>query len=210
MKKLTLLLTVVLTGLMLNAQDIKLPEPQRDGGESVLKAINTRQSDRNFKDGDISLQDLSTILQAGFGYTHGDKRAAPTAMNRQDIDLYVFLESGAYLWDAKTNELKLIKQGDFRAKTDREGGFASKVTNIAIISDLGKFNLKENHHTAFAFGTMSSAYVSENMYLAANGLGKNIGTVTRYGAHQEKQIVELLGLKETQRVMLFQTIGYKK
>ena len=210
MKKVTLVLALALTGLSLNAQNIKLPEPQKEGGESILKTIAIRQSDRSFKDGDISLNDLSTILWAGFGYSHGEKRTAPTAMNRQDISLYVFLEQGIYLWNAKDNVLELIKKGDYRKDTDRSNGFASKVTNIAIVSDLDKYDVKKNHHTAYTFEVMSAAYVSENMYLAADGMQKNIGTVTRYAAHQEKEVAEILGLGEYQRILLFQTVGYKK
>lgn len=210
MKKTVLLSSLLLLSLGVVAQNIKLPSAQKTGSMDAIQAINTRQSDRNFKEGDISLQELSTILQAGFGFSHKDKRTAPTAMNRQDVSLYVFLEKGIYLWDAKANELVLVKQGDYRSKTDRENGFASKVTNIAIVSDLEKFDLQNNHHTANVFGAMSSAYVSENMYLAVTGLDKNIGTVVRYAARQEKEMSELLGLKNTQVVYLFQTIGYKK
>ena len=138
MKKVTSLLLLALAVCSLNAQNIKLPEPQKDGGESILKTIDIRQSDRNFKPGDLSMQDLSTILWAGFGYSQSGKRTIPTAMNRQDIILYVFLEKGIYLYNAKDNTLELVKKGDYRKDTDGRQGFASKVTNIAIVSDLEK------------------------------------------------------------------------
>lgn len=210
MKKIMLMFVFVLVGLSLNAQNIQLPKPQTDGGENILKTLATRQSDRSFKEGDISMEDLSTILWAGFGYVRNGKRTAPTAMNRQDIDLYVFLSTGAYKWNAKDNVLELIKEGDFRPLTDREKGFAGKVTNIAIVSDLEKYNVQKDHHTASTFGAMSAAYVSENIYLAADGLNKGLGTVTRYAAKQEKAVAELLNLGKFQRIYLFQTIGYKK
>ncbi len=210
MKKVTSLLVLALTILSLNAQNIKLPAPQKDGGENILKTIAIRQSDRSFKDGDISMQDLSTILWAGFGYTRGDKRTAPTARNRQDITLYVFLEKGIYLWNAKDNVLELIKKGDYRRDTDRPNGFAGKVTNIAIVSDLEKFDVEKDHHRAFTFGAMSAAYVSENMYLAVDGLKKNLGTVVRYGERQEKDLADIIGLGKFQKLLLFQTVGYKK
>ena len=156
------------------------------------------------------MQDLSTILWAGFGYTRGDKRTAPTARNRQDITLYVFLEKGIYLWNAKDNVLELIKKGDYRRDTDRPNGFAGKVTNIAIVSDLEKFDVEKDHHRAFTFGAMSAAYVSENMYLAVDGLKKNLGTVVRYGERQEKDLADIIGLGKSQKLLLFQTVGYKK
>lgn len=208
MKKIVLVLLVSLFA-SLQAQNIKLPAPQKEGGESVLRAIDLRQSDRNYKDGDISMQDLSTILWAGWGESHG-KRTAPTAMNCQDIVLYVFLEQGIYRYDEKNNELILIKKGDYRKLTDREGGFAGKVTNIAIVSDFAKYERVKEHHTKFVFGSMSAAYVSENMYIACAGLKNNLGTVTRYAAQLEKQVKEVLPLTENEHIFLFQTIGYKK
>lgn len=208
MKKIVLVLLVSLFA-SLQAQNIKLPAPQKEGGESVLRAIDLRQSDRNYKDGDISMQDLSTILWAGWGESHG-KRTAPTAMNCQDIVLYVFLEQGIYRYDEKNNELILIKKGDYRKLTDREGGFAGKVTNIAIVSDFAKYERVKEHHTKFVFGSMSAAYVSENMYIACAGLKNNLGTVTRYAAQFEKQVKEVLPLTENEHIFLFQTIGYKK
>lgn len=210
MKKTQLLLIMICMSFGINAQNISLPKPLMDGKVDALKAINTRQSDRSFKDGDISMQDLATILQAGFGYSHCEKRTAPTAMNSQDIDLYVFLESGIYLWNAKNNELVLIKKGDYRNKTDRDNGFASKVTNIAIVSDLNKFRMKDNNRTANIFGAMSAAYVSENIYIAIASTDNNIGTVVRYTAKEEKQLREIIKLKDSQVIFLFQTIGYKK
>ncbi len=208
MKKIVLVLLVSLFA-SLQAQNIKLPAPQKEGGESVLRAIDLRQSDRNYKDGDISMQDLSTILWAGWGESHG-KRTAPTAMNCQDIVLYVFLEQGIYRYDEKNNELILIKKGDYRKLTDREGGFAGKVTNIAIVSDFAKYERVKEHHTKFVFASMSAAYVSENMYIACAGLKNNLGTVTRYAAQLEKQVKEVLPLTENEHIFLFQTIGYKK
>lgn len=208
MKKIVLVLLISLFA-SLQAQNIKLPAPQKEGGESVLRAIDLRQSDRNYKDGDISMQDLSTILWAGWGESHG-KRTAPTAMNCQDIVLYVFLEQGIYRYDEKNNELVLIKKGDYRKLTDREGGFAGKVTNIAIVSDFAKYERVKEHHTKFVFASMSAAYVSENMYIACAGLKNNLGTVTRYAAQLEKQVKEVLPLTENEHIFLVQTIGYKK
>ncbi len=209
MKKILLFLPAVLILVGTYAQNIKLPQPQKEGGESILKTIDLRQSDRSFSEGDISLQDLSTILWAAWGESHG-KRTAPTAMNSQDIILYVFLESGIYRYDEKNNELILIKEGDYRKITDREGGFASKVTNIAIVSDFAKYDRIKEHHTKFVFASMSSAYVSENMYLACAGMEGNLGTVTRYAANAEKKVRGVLPLSEKEHIFLFQTIGYKK
>ena len=43
------------------------------------------------------------------------KRTAPSALNKQDIDIYVIMKEGAYLYDAKANSLQPIAKGDHRA-----------------------------------------------------------------------------------------------
>ncbi len=210
MKKIFLLSAFALMLFIGNAQNITLPTPNKQGGQDVLHSIDMRYSHRNFRDGDISLQDLSTVLWAGFGESASGKRTAPTARNMQDIDLYVFLESGVYLWNYKENILELIAQGDYRKETDNPNGFACKVTNIAIVSDLDKYSSVKNNEAMIVYGAMSSAYVSENMYLAVCGAMPHLGTVTRNGAYREKAVRDIMKLKPSQRLFLFQTIGSKK
>lgn len=183
---------------------------KKDGGENILKTIDIRKSHRSFKEGDVSMEDLSTILWAGWGESHG-KRTAPTAMNAQDITLYVFLQSGVYRYNEKSNVLELVTKGDFRQNTDNPGGFAAKVTNIAIVSDFDKFTRVKNDDDKMSFGAMSAAYVSENLYLVCAGLFPEIGTVTRYARYIDKnKVSEFLPLKDSEHVFLFQTIGYKR
>jgi len=58
---------------------------------------------REFDPTALKLQDLSELLWAANGINRPDegKRTAPSAMNAQDIDIYVLMESGIYLYDPK-------------------------------------------------------------------------------------------------------------
>lgn len=55
------------TLLNINAQDIKLNEPVKTGGASVMEAFAKRQSSSEFADKELSLQDLSNLLWAANG-----------------------------------------------------------------------------------------------------------------------------------------------
>lgn len=206
MKKIVFCAMILWSGLSFG-QNITLPKPQLTGGLSTLEAINTRHSSRSFLPKDLSLEDLSTILQAGFGYNNMGKRTAPTPINAQDIELYVFLQTGIYLWNAKDNVLVLIKKGDYRPKTEPREGFSAKVTNIAIVSDLSKYGQRKEKEL---FGAYSAAYVSENMYLAIQSMGKGIGTVVRHQGTQGEEIRQIMSLSKDEKLYLFQTIGYVK
>lgn len=53
----------------INAQDIKLNEPVKTGGISVMEAFAKRQSSSEFADKELSIQDLSNLLWAANGIT---------------------------------------------------------------------------------------------------------------------------------------------
>jgi hypothetical protein len=118
MRKVSFILTVLLFITAMHAQDLKkiqLNNPDKNRGSSVMKALSDRRSDRAYADKALSLQDLSDLLWAANGINRPDgKRTAPSALNKQDIDIYVIMKEGAYLYDAKSNSLQPIAKGDHR------------------------------------------------------------------------------------------------
>ncbi len=62
---------------------------------------------------------LSNLLWAAFGINRPEsgKRTAPSAVNYQEIDIYVTTEEGLYLYDAKAHVLNPVIAGDIRDKT---------------------------------------------------------------------------------------------
>ena len=119
MRKLSFIFASLLLVVTMYAQDlkaIKLSSPDKNRGSSVMKALSDRHSDREYAAKELSLQDLSDLLWAANGINRPDgKRTAPSALNKQDIDIYVIMKEGAYLYDAKANNLQPIAKGDHRA-----------------------------------------------------------------------------------------------
>ena len=60
---------------------------------------------------------LSDMLWAAFGINRPaeGKRTAPTAMNRQDIDVYVLDAAGVWRYEAKENALIPVLEKDLRS-----------------------------------------------------------------------------------------------
>ena len=84
---------------------IVLNKPTEVKGKTVMEAFANRASVREFSSEELSLQDISDLLWAANGInrpTEG-KRTAPTAMNSQDVDIYVVMKQGSYLYDAKNH-----------------------------------------------------------------------------------------------------------
>ena len=97
-----------------NAGDIKLPEPNTDRGTNVMKALKDRKSDRTCNGKELSLNDLSDLVWAANGVNRpaDGKRTAPSALNKQDIDVYVITAKGAYKYIAAKHTLQLVAEGD--------------------------------------------------------------------------------------------------
>ncbi len=85
-------------------QPITLVAPQKDGGKSVLAALQQRRTNRSVSDKPLPPQVLSNLLWAAFGVNRErasfgkSGRTAPSASNSQEIDLYVALPDGVYLY----------------------------------------------------------------------------------------------------------------
>ncbi len=138
-----LLLTLTLTApAASSAQDlspIPLPAPAMDGGKPLLTTLKTRSSSREFAPDAIPPQTLSTLLWAAWGLNRPDgRRTAPSASNRQEIDIYVTLPAGAYLWDAKSNTLLPVAPGDHRALTGAQPFPATAPLNLVYVADMAK------------------------------------------------------------------------
>ena len=99
---------------------IMLPKPEKDGGKSVLAALQDRKTTRNISDKKLPLQTLSNLLWAAFGVNREiasfgkPGRTAPSASNSQEIDLYVALSEGVYIYEAVPHQLIPVVAGDYR------------------------------------------------------------------------------------------------
>jgi hypothetical protein len=76
------------------SKTIALPVPQKEGGMPLMEAISKRRSDREFASTELPLPTLSNLLWAAYGVNRPEGgRTAPSALNAQEVDLYVALPS---------------------------------------------------------------------------------------------------------------------
>ena len=88
-----ILLSFSLLATTLIAQNIQLPAPDKKGGKTLMQALSERKSTREFQEKELSNNVLSNLLWAANGFNREDKRTAPTANNRQELELYVVLKT---------------------------------------------------------------------------------------------------------------------
>ena len=135
MKTKILFIFLICLGYSMNAQEIKLPAPDRSGGQPLMKSLNERKSARSFSEKDLSDQQLCDLLWAANGFNREDKRTAPTARNCQELELYVILKKGIYFYNAKEHKLTLVKDGDHRKSAGIQDYVADAPLNILIVRD---------------------------------------------------------------------------
>ncbi len=193
----------------LRAQELKpinLLEPQMDGGKPLMRVLKERKSIRSFSDKKIPLQTLSNLLWAAFGINRTDKggRTAPSAMNMQEIDIYAAMAGGLYLYDAQDNKLLPILAEDIRALTGKQPFVKDAPLNLIFVADLSKMS-KLSPETSSFYSATDTGFISQNVYLFCASSG--LGTVVR-GMMDSKELAKKMGLKDTQKIILSQTIGW--
>jgi SagB-type dehydrogenase family enzyme len=181
-----------------NAQDIKLPAPKTTGGMPLMEALSKRQTSSSFSARELDKQTLSNLLWAANGFNRADKRTAPTAANRQELELYVTLSSGLYLYDAKANNLIQKSKTDIRSLTGMQDFVSIAPVNILITADTEKQNRKD-------YRDMDTGYVSQNIYLFCASAG--LSTVAR-AMFDAQALGKAMKLNDKQIVVLTQTVGY--
>jgi SagB-type dehydrogenase family enzyme len=190
-----------------DAKDIVLPSPSKTGGLPLMDALNARSSCREFSSKELSQQELSDLLWAADGINRPEsgKRTAPTAMNWQDLDIYVVLPAGIYLYLPKENILKLKKSGNYMVNTGKQDFVGNAALNLVFVSDLSKMVNAKNEDKILYAGIHAGA-VTQNVYLYCASVGLN--TVTRRSIDIEK-LTAILELSKAQMIVLAQTVGYK-
>jgi nitroreductase len=203
-------------GTASDLQPITLPKPETDGGRSVLAALQERRTIRNISPKKLPLQVLSNLLWAAFGVNRrrgpfeGPGRTAASASNSQEIDLYVALAEGVYLYEAAPHRLTPVVAGDFRSRSGRRAAATAPV-NIFYVVDIAKYT-----QAPFQEPGLRDPEIQKSYYYVATGL--IAGNVFMFAASQglaawfhncdKRNTPSELKLRPQQRVLFAQTVGY--
>jgi len=204
------------SGLGQELKMITLVEPQRDGGKSVLAALWERKTTRDIGTEKLSAQMLSNLLWAAFGINRpnepyrGPGRTAASASNSQEIDLYVALPKGVYLYEAKEHRLLPVAEGDFRRRSGRRAASRAPV-NIFYVVDIAKYakapfqepGLK-NTDVQKSYYYVATGLIASNVYLfaASQGLASHFHNCDRRNTPKDFK------LRPEQHVLFAHTVGF--
>jgi nitroreductase len=202
-------LTLNATFMQVISQDITLPAPNKTGGKPLMQALNERQSIRTFTKENLTTQQLSDLLWAGWGINRpaDKKRTAPSSRNMQEIDVYVALSGGLYLYDPELNTLKQIHNRDIRKVCGTQDFVADAPVNLVFVADMAKLGKKEGDEikdSDLLSSWANTGFIAQNVYLYC--ASENLGCVVR-GLVPKDKLAPEMGLRSNQVIILAQTVG---
>jgi len=211
MRKLFVYLIGLMTGFAVYAQElqeIKLNAPNKTRGSVMMKALADRMSVREYDTKALSLQDLSDLLWATNGVNRDDgRRTAPTASNRQEIDVYAVFAEGAYFYDAQAHTLKPVAKGDYRGLVAMSQDFAKTAPiSLIIVMNLEKMGDPAAEQTKLMC-SVDAGIVCQNINLFCAAVG--LSTVPR-ATMDKAELQKVLKLSATQVPIMNNPVGYKK
>lgn len=194
---------------LITGQELKpvaLPAPQTSGGKPLMQVLKERKSVRDFGPEPLSRQTISNLLWAAWGINREDgRRTAPSASNRQEIDVYVIMADGAYLYDAQANALKPVARTDVRKFAGTQAYAAGAPVNLIYVADTAK--LGGDDAARLATANADTGFIAQNVYLFCASEG--LGTVVR-GSVNRADLGNALNLRAGQRITLAQSVGYAR
>ncbi|MGB9006350.1 MAG: nitroreductase family protein [Candidatus Aminicenantales bacterium] len=199
-----------------------LPAPEKDGGKSVLAALRERKTNRYISAKKLPPQVLSNLLWAAFGVNRKNGpfgqlgRTAASASNSQEIDIYVALPEGTYLYEAVPHRLAPVAAEDLREKAISRGQRGTAAgqapVNLIYVADIAKYS-----QAGFQEPGLRDPEIQKSYYDVATGL--IAGNVYLFAASQglaawfhncdKEGLAKALKLRPDQRVLYGQTVGYQ-
>lgn len=195
-------------GQATGAPYLKLPTPRKTGGLPLMEALASRRTNRRIADKQLPLQTLSNLLWAAAGVNRPDsgKRTAPTAVNSQEIDIYVALSKGLYLYEPSPHRLKHIMDEDLREVTGRQRLVRAAPVDLIYVADLGRMSDIDEDEQDF-YAATDTGFISQNVYLFCASEG--LATVVIGYLHRDK-LAGRINLGRDQKVILTQAVGYPR
>jgi nitroreductase len=186
-------------------KSIQLTKPQI-AGNPLMEVLAKRTSSREFSSEPLPENILSNMLWAAAGINRPDsgKRTAPTAMNKQEIDIYVATPNGIYIYDAKSHSLKMIVAEDLRGLTGKQDYVKEAAVNLIYVADYSRMGSASDKEL---YAAADTGFISENVYLYCASAG--LATVVR--AYIDKPMLsKAMKLRADQKIILAQSVGYPK
>lgn len=208
-------------GTVFPDEAIALPRPALRPGPSLASALRRRRTTREIAERRLPLRTLSDLLWAGCGVNRRKGpmglpgRTAASASNSQEIDVYVTLEEGTYLYDPVRHALRPIVAGDLRplAIGLGQGGAGSRApVRLVYVADVERLAHTSGYpepglrdpEIQRSYYNVDTGLIAANVYLFC----ASVGLAAWFHNCDRAALSARLGLRHDQRVLFAQTVGH--
>lgn len=200
---------------------VQLSAPAKTNDCTVLTALSHRRTTREISAATLPPQIISNLLWAAFGINRPADpfgvpgRTAASASNSQEIDLYVALKDGTYLYDAGKHLLQPVVGEDLRSMALTPGQHsvdAEAPLTIIYVADIHRLTATRGYkdiglqdpEIQKAYCYVDTGLIAGNVYLyaAAEGLA------AWFHNCDKDRLAKVLDLRSDQRVLFAQSVGY--
>ncbi|MCX5786564.1 MAG: SagB/ThcOx family dehydrogenase [Elusimicrobia bacterium] len=189
-------------------QTLRLAKPRTSGGKPLMQALAERKSSRDISGKELPPQLFADLLWAAAGVNRPEskKRTAPSAMNWQEISVYVATAKGLYLYNANANSLEPLVSHDIRPLSGLQSAAQAAPVLLLYVADYAKMG-SEQSDMRDLYSAADTGFISQNVYLFCASEG--LATVVMGGIDRPRLSKEM-GLGPGQKVVLVQPVGYPK
>ncbi|PKN75050.1 MAG: nitroreductase [Deltaproteobacteria bacterium HGW-Deltaproteobacteria-10] len=199
------------------AQDlrpVKLLPPDLKGGKSLMQSLQARKTSRSFSSQKLPLEMLSNLLWAACGINRPDsgKRTAPSARNWQEIDVYIAMEDGLYLYNAKAHAIEPVLKRDLRKNTTAflqpsRIQIANAPLQLIYVADYSKMGFGADEEDKIIYTAADTGFIAQNVYLycASEGLATGVRAMVDKDA-----LAKEMKLRSNQKIIMVQAVGYSQ
>lgn len=171
-----------------------------------MEVLRDRKTTRTFSDKPVPAEVLANLLWAANGVNRPElgKRTAPSAMDSQEIDVYMAMADGLYLYEPKQAALTLIVNEDVRSKAGGAEFVKKAPISLIYVADFARMKKTTEELRQF-YTAIDTGFVSQNVYLfcACEGLGTVV-----HDEVDRKVLPQIMKLRPEQKIMLGQCVGY--
>jgi nitroreductase len=189
------------------AADFTLPPRPAKSDVDVVKALEQRRTSREFAVTPLSMEDLAAVLWAANGVNRPDgRRTAPTARNRQYIEIYLVGDAGAWRYDAAGHALVTVTEVNVKDRMGQQAHVAAASHVLVLAADLARVP-SPDESTRLGWAHSTAGAVAQNVALMAAARGIGTGMVALIKAEEIRRALSLPGETVPLYVM---PLGYLK
>lgn len=200
--------------LMRPAETVALPDPVRDSGFSVERALNTRRTVRDFAGQSLTLAELSQLLWAAQGVTSAaGLRTAPSAGALYPLETYALagnvtgLEAGVYKYLPERHALMRVVAGDKRRQLAAAAlgqEWVAEAAAILVFGAVEERTTRKYGQRGVRYVHMELGHAAQNVLLQAVALGLGGAEV---GAADDARVAGVVNMPKGERALYLLPIG---